>query len=116
MNIFIINTFNRIFVCIMEYIQLPTSLVEGEMLPNNPDIFLSNYNSRPPFPKNQVSLETNLLSFSLNGYKELWHYNSRYKTNGRDFVLVKSGHCLMSEKGTDSARFRWVAGSEFCYI
>ena len=48
--------------------------------------------------KQQILLNKNTFSFLQEGTKEVFFDNSSYAINNSQFLLMKSGNCLMTEK------------------
>ena len=78
----------------METINLPDNLNLSPSLP----ICVYNYNSAKEIDKQQIFLKKNTLSFLQEGTKEVFSDNSSYAIDNSKFLLMKSGHCLMTEK------------------
>ncbi|MGK0386772.1 MAG: AraC-like DNA-binding protein [Patiriisocius sp.] len=56
------------------------------------------YESSQEISKQQIILNKNTFSFLQEGTKEVFFDNSSYAINSTQFLLMKSGHCLMTEK------------------
>ena len=57
-----------------------------------------NYESAQEISKQQILLNKNTFSFLQEGTKEVFFDNSSYAIDNSQFLLMKSGHCLMTEK------------------
>lgn len=78
----------------METITLPDELNLNPSL----SIEIYNYESTQEISKQQIVLNKNTFSFLQEGTKEVFFDNSSYLINNSQFLLMKSGHCLMTEK------------------
>jgi AraC-like DNA-binding protein len=78
----------------MKTINLP-----GALSLNSPlSIAVYDYESTQEISKQQIILNKNTFSFLQEGTKEVFFDNSSYSINNSQFLLMKSGHCLMTEK------------------
>jgi AraC-like DNA-binding protein len=78
----------------MKTITLPDEL----NLDSSLSIEIYNYESAQEISKQQIILNKNTFSFLQEGTKEVFFDNSSYSINNSQFLLMKSGHCLMTEK------------------
>lgn len=78
----------------MKKTTLPDELNLGTSVP----IEVYNYESTQEISKEQIVLNKNALSFLQEGTKEVYFDNSTYSINNSQFLLMKSGNCLMTEK------------------
>ena len=78
----------------MKIITLPDELNLNSSL----SIEVYNYESAQEISKQEVLLNKNTFSFLQEGTKEVFFDNSSYSINNSQFLLMKSGHCLMTEK------------------
>jgi AraC-like DNA-binding protein len=78
----------------MNTITLPDELVENSVL----SIEVYDYESTQEISKQQILLNKNTFSFLKEGTKEVFFDNSSYAINNSQFLLMKSGNCLMTEK------------------
>lgn len=60
------------------------------------------YTSNKEIAKQQILLNKNTFSFLQQGTKEVFFNNASYAINNKQFLLMKSGHCLMTEKLSDT--------------
>ncbi len=89
----------------MKTITLPDEL----NLSSSKSILIYDYKSFTEISKQQVLLNKNTFSFLQEGTKEVFFDNSAYAINNSQFLLMKSGHCLMTEKlSNDSIYYRSV--------
>ncbi len=89
----------------MKTITLPDEL----NLSSSKSILIYDYKSFTEISKQQVLLNKNTFSFLQEGTKEVFFDNSAYAINNSQFLLMKSGHCLMTEKlSNDSTYYRSV--------
>tara|TARA_B100000809_G_C15099778_1_gene516447 strand:- start:347 stop:1180 length:834 start_codon:yes stop_codon:yes gene_type:complete len=78
----------------MKAITLPDEL----SLDSSLSIQVYDYGSSQEISKQQVILNKNTFSFLQEGTKEVFFDNSSYSISNAQFLLMKSGHCLMTEK------------------
>jgi AraC-like DNA-binding protein len=78
----------------MKTITLPDEL----SLNSSMSIQIYDYESNQEISKQQIILNKNTFSFLQEGTKEVFFDNSSYSINNSQFLLMKSGHCLMTEK------------------
>lgn len=78
----------------MKTITLPDELSLNSSL----SIAVYDYESTQEISKQQIVLNKNTFSFLQEGTKEVFFDNSSYAINNAQFLLMKSGHCLMTEK------------------
>ncbi|WP_299894301.1 AraC family transcriptional regulator [uncultured Aquimarina sp.] len=78
----------------MKTIALPDEL----NLNDSSSITVFNYESHQEIARQQILLNTNAFSFLQQGFKEVFFDNSSYAIDSSQFLLMKSGHCLMTEK------------------
>ncbi|MBC7524749.1 MAG: helix-turn-helix transcriptional regulator [Flavobacterium sp.] len=79
----------------MQKVDLPELFIDSSK--NNKDVYVHFFQSNIYNNKTKITLNTNLISFLLEGNKELYHNNLSQKITENEFVLAKSGNCLMSE-------------------
>tara|TARA_B110000483_G_scaffold237540_1_gene312487 strand:- start:682 stop:1527 length:846 start_codon:yes stop_codon:yes gene_type:complete len=84
----------------MNTITLPDELNLDSSLP----ISVYNYESVNEISKQQVLLNQNTFSFLQAGTKEVYFDNSSYAIDNSEFLLMKSGHCLMTEILSNESR------------
>ena len=85
----------------MKAINLPEDLNLNSPL----SIDVYNYKSNKEITKQQIILNKNTFSFLQEGTKEVFFDNSSYSINNTQFLLMKSGHCLMTEKLSNVAEY-----------
>lgn len=61
-------------------------------------VSIYDYNSNKEISKQQIVLNKNTFSFLQEGTKEVFFDNSSCTINNSQFLLMKSGNCLMTEK------------------
>ncbi len=84
----------------MKTITLPDEL----NLDSSLSINVYNYESVNEISKQQILLNKNTFSFLQDGTKEVYFDNSSYAIDNSRFLLMKSGHCLMTEKLSNESR------------
>ena len=89
----------------MKTITLPDEL----NLNSTKSIVVYDYESVTEISKQQILLNKNTFSFLQEGTKEVFFDNSTYAINNSQFLLMKSGHCLMTEKlSSNSGYYRSI--------
>ena len=89
----------------MKTITLPDEL----NLRSSQSMVVYDYQSFTEISKQQIILNRNTFSFLQEGTKEVFFDNSAYAIDNSQFLLMKSGHCLMTEKlSKDSENYRSV--------
>ena len=78
----------------MNSIQLPKDFSLDQLEP----IQLYNYNSFDDITKQEIILSKHTFSFLIEGKKEVYADNASFAIDSSHFLLMKSGHCLMTEK------------------
>lgn len=78
----------------MHTITLPDELALNSKL----SVEVYDYESTQEISKQQILLNKNTFSFLQEGTKEVFFDNSSYAINNSQFLLMKSGNCLMTEK------------------
>jgi AraC-like DNA-binding protein len=87
----------------MKTITLPDEL----NLSSSNAILVYDYNSIIEISKQQILLNKNTFSFLLQGTKEVFFDNSAYAIDNTQFLMMKSGNCLMTEKlSSESKNYR----------
>ncbi|MDG1659271.1 MAG: AraC family transcriptional regulator [Crocinitomicaceae bacterium] len=85
----------------MKTINLPDEL----NLDSSLSINLYDYESHNEISKQQILLNKNTFSFLQDGTKEVYFDNSSYAIDNSQFLLMKSGHCLMTEKLSNESKY-----------
>ncbi len=89
----------------MKTITLPDEL----NLSSSKSIMVYDYESSTEISKQQILLNKNTFSFLQEGTKEVFFDNSTYAIDNSQFLLMKFGHCLMTEKlSSDSKYYRSI--------
>ncbi len=78
----------------MEIYKLPDHL----NLKNSSSFKVFDYKTSEECNKQMVSLQQNTFSFLLDGSKEVFANKTAVSINNSNFLLMKTGHCLMTEK------------------
>ncbi|MCC9018856.1 helix-turn-helix domain-containing protein [Flavobacterium lipolyticum] len=71
-------------------------------------IHVYDYTSSKRISKQQIILNQNVFSFLIEGTKEVVFDNSAVSIDASKFLIMKSGHCLMTEKLSDLSNYRSV--------
>lgn len=72
-------------------------------------VLIHDYSSNAEIAKQQIVLNKNTFSFLQEGTKEVFFDDSAYTIDNSQFILMKSGHCLMTEKlSKDSNYYRSI--------
>ncbi len=82
----------------MKIITLPADLKLDDSFPIN----MFDYHSAQEISKQQIILTKNTFSFLVKGTKEVIMDNSSLAIKNSEFLLMKAGHCLMTEKLSNS--------------
>lgn len=69
-------------------------------------VFTHDYRSTSSAEKSKVQLTQNILSFLLDGTKELIHAGTSTKIQNDHFLLIRSGNCLMTEHTSSTNQYR----------
>ncbi len=85
----------------METIILPDEL----NLSSSNSILVYDYESSTEISKQQILLNKNTFSFLQEGTKKVLFDNSAYEIDNSQFLLMKSGHCLMTEKLSSDLKY-----------
>lgn len=88
----------------MKIITLPDEL----NLENSQSVQVFDYHSSQEIAKQQIILNQNTFSFLTEGTKEVIFDNSALSIDNSKFLIMKSGHCLMTEKLSDIRSYRSV--------
>lgn len=88
----------------MKIIVLPDEL----NLENAQSVQVFDYYSPLKITKQQIVLNQNIFSFLIEGTKEVIFDNSALSIDNSQFLIMKSGHCLMTEKLSDEKKYRSV--------
>jgi AraC-like DNA-binding protein len=78
----------------MKTITLPDEL----NMTSDHSICVYDYESKKEISKQEILLNKNTFSFLQEGTKEVFFDNSSFEIDDSEFLLMKSGHCLMTEK------------------
>ena len=66
------------------------------------------YTSSQEVSRQQIILNQNAFSFLIDGSKEVLFDNSSLSINNSKFILMRSGHCLMTERLSDLKNYRSI--------
>ena len=88
----------------MNIIKLPESLNFEE----SHTVQVYDYCSSKEISKQQIILNQNTFSFLIEGNKEVIFDNSDLSIDNRKFLIMKSGHCLMTEKLSEIKNYRSI--------
>ncbi|NIJ46648.1 AraC-like DNA-binding protein [Wenyingzhuangia heitensis] len=88
----------------MDIIKLPESLSFEE----SHTVQVYDYCSSKEISKQQIILNQNTFSFLIEGNKEVIFDNSDLSIDNRKFLIMKSGHCLMTEKLSEIKNYRSI--------
>lgn len=87
----------------MDIINLPENLFEGNY--NSSELQIANYEVYKNASKNKINLNKNVISFLLDGQKDIHFSNDILSINDTQSLLISSGNFLMTELvGTSSYR------------
>lgn len=88
----------------MDIIKLPESLNTEK----SPTVQVYDYCSSKEISKQQIILNQNTFSFLIEGNKEVIFDNSDLSIDNRKFLIMRSGHCLMTEKLSEVENYRSI--------
>jgi len=88
----------------MDIIKLPESLNSEK----SQTAQVYDYCSSKEISKQQIILNQNAFSFLIEGNKEVICDNSDLSIDNRKFLIMKSGHCLMTEKLSQIKKYRSI--------
>ena len=88
----------------MDIIKLPESL----NFEKSQTVQVYDYCSSKEISKQQIILNQNTFSFLIEGSKEVIFDNSNLSIDNRKFLIMKSGHCLMTEKLSEIKNYRSI--------
>ncbi len=84
----------------MKTITLPDEL---NLNPSSP-MTIFDYKNTKEVSRQQIVLNKNTFSFLRDGTKEVYFDNSSYAIDNTQFLLMRSGHCLMTEKVSNESK------------
>lgn len=85
----------------MDIINLPENLFEGN--PSSSELQIANYEVYKNASKNKINLNKNVISFLLDGQKDIHFSNDIVSINDTQSLLISSGNFLLTELvGTSS--------------
>ncbi len=91
----------------MEILNLPNHF-KTNALSQNDALYIHYFESEMHAQKTKITLNNNLFSFLVEGTKEIY-YNDEYQTIGNtNFLLAKSGNCLMTEQLSDNKQYKSI--------
>lgn len=85
---------------------MKTIILPNELNIDLNDIQIYDYHSAKEITKQQITLNYNTISFLLQGSKEVYGNNSTLSIENSEFLVMKSGHCLMTEKLSEKQQYR----------
>lgn len=88
----------------MKSITLPEELT----LESHQAVQVFDYKSLQPIVKQQIILNQNAFSFLMEGTKEVFFDTSAISIDNTRFLIMGSGHCLMTEKLSDVNNYRSI--------
>ncbi|WP_282079424.1 helix-turn-helix domain-containing protein [Aquimarina algiphila] len=84
---------------------MKTITLPDELNLSSKSIVVYDYESITEISKQQILLNKNTFSFLQEGTKEVFFDNSNYAIDNSQFLLMKSGHCLMTEKLSNNSEY-----------
>ncbi|MDX6191248.1 AraC family transcriptional regulator [Flavobacterium sp. Fl-318] len=88
----------------MDIIRIPDELLAE----SSQSVQVFDYNSTQEISKQQIILDQNIFSFLVEGTKEIVLDNSSLSITNSKFLIMKSGHCLMTEKLSETKNYKSV--------
>lgn len=86
----------------MKLIAIPDDL----NIENTRQLQAYDYLSSKEVIRRQINLKKHTFSFLIDGTKEVFLNDSNISIDNSEFILMKSGHCMMTEKLSDSKNYR----------
>lgn len=88
----------------MNIIRIPDELLAE----SSQSVQVFDYSSTKEISKQQIILNQNIFSFLIEGTKEIVFENSSLSITNSKFIIMKSGHCLMTEKLSETKNYKSV--------
>lgn len=79
-----------------------------EDLNTNDSISIFSYQSSSNTEKSKITLNQNVFSFLTEGTKSVYYSQKNVQINNKEFLLLSSGNCLMSERTTQNGVYKSV--------
>jgi AraC-like DNA-binding protein len=79
-----------------------------EDLNTNDSISIFSYQSSSNTEKSKITLNQNVFSFLTEGTKSVYYSQKNAQINNKEFLLLSSGNCLMSERTTQNGIYKSV--------
>ncbi|SEV92452.1 AraC-type DNA-binding protein [Chitinophaga sp. YR573] len=79
-----------------------------EDLNTNDSISIFSYQSSSNTEKSKITLNQNVFSFLTEGTKSVYYSQKNVQINNKEFLLLSSGNCLMSERTTQNGMYKSV--------
>lgn len=98
------NIFQTLLIIKMNIITLPDELNIDISSP----VQVFDYTSSQEVSRQQIILNQNAFSFLIDGSKEVVFDNSSLSIDNSKFILMRSGHCLMTERLSDLKNYRSI--------
>lgn len=83
---------------------LPNDLNDGSV----ENLYVHYFQSDKNAQKTKIKLNSNLLSFLVEGKKEIFYKNEFQSIDNEHFLLAKSGNCLMTEQLSDNKQYKSI--------
>ncbi|MCP4521217.1 MAG: helix-turn-helix transcriptional regulator [Cytophagales bacterium] len=87
---------------------MKTMTIPDNELETSQVIQVFDYHNTQEISKQQIVLNKNTFSFLIEGTKEVHFDNSSLSVDNSEFLLMKSGHCLMTEKLSENQHYRSI--------
>lgn len=88
----------------MKLITLPDELNIDKLQP----VQVYHYRNSQEITKQQIVFNQNIISFLIEGTKEVFFDNYALSINNSRFIIVKSGNCIMTEKLSETRNYQSV--------
>lgn len=88
----------------MTSITLPDELT----LDQSQQVQVYHYQNSQKITKQQIVLNQNIISFLIEGRKDVFFDNYALSINNSKFIIIKSGNCIMTEKLSESKNYQSV--------
>lgn len=90
----------------MEPIFVPDYFYPNNPPQETPNISFHIYENRAPVDRAKISLRCNVLSFITEGKKQLAYEDRHAEVEPSEFILMKAGNCLMTEKTSVNQKYK----------
>ena len=90
----------------MQVISIPETLLPDFSQRSTSTILFHNYESEIENSKIKVDMGSHLISFILEGQKEVFQHTSSARVDTNSFLMLKAGNCLMTERLSENRSYK----------